>query len=40
MNFDQTQAETPSVIIAPPADERVMDVRDLDFFYGKTRALH
>ena len=40
MNFDQTQADTPSVIIAPPADQRVMDVRELDFFYGKSRALH
>jgi phosphate transport system ATP-binding protein len=40
VNFDQSQAETPSVIVAPPVAERVMDVRDLDFYYGKTRALH
>ena len=39
MNFDVSQAEQASVMVAPPEDQRVLDVRGLDFFYGKNQAL-
>ena len=40
MNFEQTAAEQPTVMVAPPESERVLDVRGLDFFYGKSKALY
>ena len=40
MSFNESQAATPSVIVAPPAGDRVLDVRGLDFFYGKNQALY
>ncbi len=39
MNFDASQADTKSVIVPPPVEDRVIDVRGLDFFYGKNQAL-
>ena len=39
MNFDETKADTPSVIVAPPQSERVIDVKNLNFYYGKHQAL-
>ena len=39
MNFQNSAADTPSVMVAPPASERVLDVKGLDFFYGKNQAL-
>ncbi len=39
MNFDQSHADQPAVIVAPPEADRVIDVRGLDFFYGKNQAL-
>jgi phosphate transport system ATP-binding protein len=39
VNFDQMQAETASVIIPPPVEDRVIDVRGLNFSYGKNQAL-
>ena len=39
MNFELSQEEQPSVIHGPPADSLVIDVRGLNFFYGKTQAL-
>ncbi len=40
MKFDISQEEQPTVMVAPPMEQRVIDVRDLNFYYGKTRALH
>ena len=40
MKFEISQEEQPTVMVAPPQEERVLDVRGLDFYYGKTRALH
>ena len=39
MNFELSQEEQPSVIHGPPAGSLVIDVRGLNFFYGKTQAL-
>ncbi len=39
MKFDISQEEQPTVMVAPPMDERVLDVRGLNFWYGKNRAL-
>jgi phosphate transport system ATP-binding protein len=40
VNFDISQANRqPAVIDAPPEAERVIDVRSLDFYYGKNQAL-
>lgn len=39
MNFDAKQADSASVIVPPPMEQRVLDVRGLDFFYGKHQAL-
>jgi len=39
VNFDETKADTPSVIVAPPQSERVIDVKNLNFYYGKHQAL-
>ena len=39
MNFDASQADTKSVIVPPPAEDRVIDVRGLNFYYGKHQAL-
>ncbi len=38
MTFDATLAQQPAKIVEPP-QERVIDVRGLDFFYGKQQAL-
>jgi len=40
VNFERTAAEQPTVMVAPPESERVLDVRGLDFYYGKTQALY
>ncbi|MEY2944013.1 MAG: hypothetical protein RLY97_2027 [Pseudomonadota bacterium] len=39
MNFDISQDEQPTVMVAPSVDQRVIDVRGLNFFYGKNQAL-
>ena len=39
MNFELSQEEQPSVIHGPPAGSLVIDVRGLNFFYGKSQAL-
>jgi ABC-type multidrug transport system fused ATPase/permease subunit len=39
VNFDAKQADSASVIVPPPMEQRVLDVRGLDFFYGKHQAL-
>jgi phosphate transport system ATP-binding protein len=39
VNFDAKQADSASVIMPPPMEQRVLDVRGLDFFYGKHQAL-
>ena len=39
MSFDVSQAEQASVMVAPPVDQRVLDVHGLDFYYGKHQAL-
>ena len=39
MNFQNAAANTPTVMVAPPESERVLDVKGLDFFYGKNQAL-
>lgn len=39
MNFDAKQADAASVIVPPPMEQRVLDVRGLNFFYGKHQAL-
>jgi phosphate transport system ATP-binding protein len=39
VKFDISQEEQPTVMVAPPMDERVLDVRGLNFWYGKNRAL-
>ncbi len=38
MTFDISSADQPARIVEPP-QERVIDVRGLDFFYGKNQAL-
>ena len=40
MNFEQTATQEPTVMVAPDAATRVLDVKGLDFFYGKHQALH
>ncbi len=39
MSFDPPAAGQKTVMIAPPVDDRVIDVHNLDFFYGKAQAL-
>ncbi len=39
MNFETPNQDQRTVMIAPPAAERVIDVHGLDFFYGKSQAL-
>ena len=40
MSFNESQAQQATVMVAPPADSRVLDVRGLDFYYGKHQALY
>ena len=44
MSFNESQVDKAAgqatVMVAPPADSRVLDVRGLDFFYGKNQALY
>jgi len=40
VNFEEAATEQPTVMVAPEAGERVLDVKGLDFFYGKNKALH
>ena len=44
MSFNESQADKAAgistVMVAPPATDRVLDVRGLDFFYGKNQALY
>ncbi len=40
MKFDISTEDQPTVMVAPAMDQRVLDVRGLNFYYGKTRALH
>lgn len=39
MNFDELDSNQPAVMIAPPEDERVIDVKALSFYYGDHQAL-
>ena len=39
MNFDASKADTPTVMVAPAQSERVIDVKGLNFFYGKHQSL-
>ncbi len=39
MSFEAPDQDQRTVMIPPPADNRVIDVRNLNFFYGKTQAL-
>ncbi len=39
MKFDISQEEQPTVMVAPAPEQRVLDVRGLNFWYGKNRAL-
>lgn len=39
MKFDANLADRPTVMVPPPVSDRVIDVRGLDFFYGKHQAL-
>ena len=39
MDFDISQIDQPAVMVAPPMAERVIDVRALNFFYGRDQAL-
>ena len=44
MSFNESQATqaagVSTVMVAPPAAERVLDVRGLDFYYGKKQSLY
>ena len=40
MKFEISHEEQPTVMVAPPAEQRVIDVQGLNFYYGKSRALH
>jgi len=40
MTDTATFAEEASSLIAPPAEELILDTQKLDFFYGKSQALH
>ncbi len=40
MSFEPTQKQEAAVMIAPPEDSRVLDVRALNFYYGKNQALY
>ena len=39
MTFEAPSNDQQTVMIPPPGDDRVLDVHDLDFFYGKSQAL-
>jgi len=39
VNFNASSADTATVMVAPPEAERVLDVKNLDFFYGKHQSL-
>jgi phosphate transport system ATP-binding protein len=39
VTFEAPTTDQRTVMIPPPAGDRVIDVHDLDFFYGKTQAL-
>ena len=39
MNFTHSGSEQPSVIVAPPENRRVIDVKGLNFFYDKNQSL-
>jgi len=39
VNFDASKADTPTVMVAPAQSERVIDVKGLNFFYGKHQSL-
>ncbi len=39
MTFEAPQDDQRTVMIPPPEGDRVIDVKDLDFFYGKSQAL-
>jgi phosphate transport system ATP-binding protein len=39
VNFELSEAEQPTVMVAPPVENRVLDVRGLNFYYGKHQAL-
>ncbi len=39
MSFEAPKQDQRTVMIPPPAGDRVIDVRDLDFFYAKNQAL-
>ena len=39
MSFNASQADQTAVMVAPPMSERVIDVRGLNFFYGKNQSL-
>jgi phosphate transport system ATP-binding protein len=39
VSFEAPDQDQRTVMIPPPADNRVIDVRNLNFFYGKTQAL-
>ena len=44
MSFNESQVDKAAgqatVMVAPPAENRVLDVRGLDFFYGKNQSLY
>ena len=40
MNFETPAADQPTVMIPPPEGDRVLDVKNLNFFYGKSQALY
>jgi len=39
VTFEAPNLDQPTVMIPPPQADRVIDVRNLDFFYGKNQAL-
>ena len=39
MTFETPSQDQQTVMIPPPAGDRVIDVTNLDFFYGKSQAL-
>jgi len=40
VNFETPAADQPTVMIPPPEGDRVLDVKNLNFFYGKSQALY
>jgi len=40
VSFDATHADSQRVMVAPPPEARVLDVKGLDFFYGTHQALY